>query len=270
MKCILCRSSKFKTLFFGKNWQVVRCSKCSLARTLRGKNPDYAFYHRDLDYVEREHLFRNIFQKRYNIIKKFFSVPGKVLEIGCSTGILLSIFAENSWQVLGVEPSKSAEIARSKGIKVLKSTFEKVELPKDHFDLVILNHTLEHLDNPVSVMRKINKILKKGGIVFVDVPNFGGISARILGKNWPFLSPDEHNFHFSYPTLRKLVSKSGFTVIHHESRSGIFELANPVLDLWQSLTGFKKRFFADILGFPGALVATMLNRGASISILGRK
>ena len=73
-----------------------------------------------------------------------------------------------------------------------------------------------------------------------------------------------------YNVLTSLLEKSGFKVIHWESRSGLFEYANPFLELWQALTGLKKRFFTDILTFPYALIATFFNAGDSISVIGKK
>lgn len=269
-KCILCGSNKFKKVYkFEKN-QLLKCKKCTLVVT-EGEFPfQYDNYHRDEAYEVFEKLFRNLYGKRVNTILEFKSSPGKVLDIGASTGTMLTIFKKIGWEVWGVEPSGSADVARKKGIKILKKTFEKAKLPKEYFDVVILNHTLEHMKNPVSVLRKVKKILKTGGIVFVDVPNFGGLSAKIMGKKWPFISPEEHIFHFTPQTLGKVLQKSGFKVKSWKTQSGLFECAEPFSEILLSLSTFKKRFFTNILGFPGAFLATIMNRGASLSMIGEK
>jgi len=231
---------------------------------------NYKKYHRDKTYKENESLFRNIFQKRYDIAKKFIIKPGKVLDIGTSTGTMLDIFKDNSWETWGVEPSQSSSVAIEKGHKIIKNYFEKAKLPKAYFDFIIANHTLEHMDDPILVLRKIHSLLKSGGIVYIDVPNAGGIASRILGKHWPYRLPLEHKHQFTRTSLSKIFIKAGFKVIHFESRSGIFEFANPVLELWSSLTTFKKRFFTNILTFPYALFANVSNSGDSMSMVGRK
>jgi len=273
MKCILCNSKKYKELFGKEDWKILKCQKCNLVFTQRDRYKNYNNsnnYHRDVDYQKNETLFRNIFEKRFRIIGKFVKNPDRVLEVGCSTGILLSLFKKNTGETWGVEPSKSGELAKNKVTKLLRTTFEKAELPKNYFDLVILNHTLEHLENPLLVLRKVNFLLKDGGIIFVDVPNFGGLSAKIFGRNWALLLPYEHNFQFTLATLRKLLIKSNFKLIYQESRSGLFEYANPFSEVWDALKTGKKRFFTDILGFPGALIATLLNKGSSLSVVGQK
>ncbi len=224
---------------------------------------DYKKYHRDSDYWKFGLMFRNIFMKRFNLISRF-TKKGRVLEIGSSTGVFLQIFKERGWEVLGIEPSGSANIAGKKGIKVVNSIFENAKLPKEYFDLVILNHTLEHMDNPLAVLKKANSVLKKEGILFVDVPNFGSLLSKIMGKKWPYLLPEEHKWQFTKESLSKLFKVSGFEILHWESRSGIFEYANPFLEL------SRKRFLLEILTFPYSLLATLLNMGDSMSMIGKK
>lgn len=231
---------------------------------------DYKKYHRDRDYLENEGLFKNIFTKRFNILKRFIKQPGKVLDIGASTGTMLDVFKEHGWQTWGVEPSESALVAENKGHGIIHNYFEDVILKNNSFDLVILNHTLEHLDDPVGILTKVRRILRNSGTVFVDVPNFGSLSSKILKKCWPYLAPEEHKHQFTKQSLGQILKKSGFKVVHWESRSGIFEYANPFLELWQSGVGFKKRFFTDLITFPYSLFATFLNKGDSMSFVGKK
>lgn len=223
-------------------------------------------YHRDKDYLASEKQFRNIFKKRFDLIKKYHLAGGTetVLDIGCSNGVFLDLFKESGFETWGVEPSGNAGVASKKGHKILKTTFEKATPPNNYFDLVILNHTLEHMDNPVEVLKKVHRILEKDGVLFVDVPNFGSLSSKILGKKWPYLLPKEHKHQFTKKTLVQILEKSGFKVIHWESRSGIFEYANPLKEL------FRKRFLIDIFTSPYALIATFFNMGDSISIIGKK
>ena len=183
---------------------------------------------------------------------------------------MLVLFKEKEWEVWGVEPSKSGEVARKKYIKILRESFENAKLPTNYFDVVILNHTLEHLEDPVSVLKKVKEVLKKGGIVFVDVPNFGGLSSRIFGRYWRYLTPEEHLFHFTKESLGKVVKKAGFKVIHYESRAGLFEYGNPISELWEAVSTLKKRFFTDLLTLPFALLSTTLNMGNSMSVIGPK
>lgn len=230
---------------------------------------NYKNYHRDSEYLELESMYKNMFQKRVNLAKKF-AKKGRVLDIGASNGGLLDLFKKEGWETWGVEPSQSSNLARKKGHKVIREFFEKASLPKNYFDLVIMNHTLEHLENPIRVLNKIHTLLKEKSVVFIDVPNAGGLAARVLGKRWPFLAPEEHLHQFTRMSLDKLLKDSGFRVVYFESRSGLFEFADPMLELYQALASLKKRFFRHILTFPYCLIVTLFNTGDSMSIVGKK
>ena len=90
-KCILCNSDTFKVLYKENAWQVVKCTKCGLVKTEREKEEIDKDYHRDEEYLASEKQFRNIFSKRLEIIKKFVSKKGRVVDIGSSTGVLLKL-----------------------------------------------------------------------------------------------------------------------------------------------------------------------------------
>lgn len=231
---------------------------------------DYKKYHRDKTYQENESLFKNIFTKRFFVASKFINYPGRVLDIGTSTGTMLDIFKENGWETWGVEPSETATIAKDKGHNISNIYFEAAKLPKDYFDLVIMNHTLEHIKDPLQTLKKINLVLKKGGMAYVDVPNAGGIASKIMGDKWPYRLPLEHEWQFTRKSLSELFVKAGFKVVHFESRSGLFEFGHPLKELFESLITGKKRFFTNLITFPYAFIVTIFNTGDSMSILGKK
>jgi predicted SAM-dependent methyltransferase len=133
-----------------------------------------------------------------------------------------------------------------------------------------MNHTLEHVDDPLIVLKKIYKILKKDGIVLIDVPNAGGLASKVLKNKWPYRLPREHKSQFTRTSLVNLFKETGFKPIHSESRSGIFEFANPKAEIWEALIKRKKRFFTDILNIPYDILVTYLDMGDSITIVGRK
>lgn len=220
-------------------------------------------YHRDEDYLKNESMFKNIFQKRFNLIKSHSrSGISTVLDVGCSNGVFLDLFSgSETW---GVEPSKIADRAERKGHMVLNTFFEQAKLPENYFDLVIMNHVLEHMDNSAVVLTKAYKLLKPNAILFVDVPNIGGLGSKILDKHWPYLLPKEHKHQFTKGSLTKLLEENGFKVLHWESRSGIFEFANPIRELG------RKRFLLDLFAIPYSLTATLLGMGDSMSFVAKK
>lgn len=270
MKCVLCNNHKFDLNFIIDRWSIVTCSFCGLSRTEGKINVDYKNYEQDQKYTDFAPLFRNIFLKRYKIITSFKDSQGKILEIGSSTGELLDIFSKNGWDAWGVEPSHSSRLAKSKKLKILNTTFEKAKLEESFFDVVVINHTLEHVDNPLLVLEKSYKVLKKGGIIYIDVPNFASLSAKIAGKNWKFLHPWEHTYHFTPLSLEKCLSKVNLSVIWQSSWSGVLDVASPLRKFWFQLSHFQKSFFFDLLGIPGNIYATLANKGTNLAMIAKK
>lgn len=269
-RCIVCESKDYEKLFKVGDFEYFKCRKCDLVKRNGKSEISYDSYHRDEDYQKYVECFKNIYKKRFNIIKRFRSKPGRVLDIGASAGAMLEIFRRNGWVTWGVEPSLSAKISRNKDIRILRTKIEKAKLPKNYFDVAILNHTLEHLKNPVSVLKKVKTVLKKDGIVYVDVPNFASLDSRIWQARWKYLIPEEHLYQFTPKTLSAAFEKAGLKLIWWRTWSGIFDVANPFLHLFQELIDLRVNFINDVLYIPTNIITTTLNVGTSLAMVGEK
>lgn len=268
--CIAC-SSSIKLLGAAQSKQIFVCPKCGLGATFGpGRKTQYHDYHRDKVYIKATDQFRNIFQKRLDIISKIGS-KGKVLEIGSSTGLFLSLMHEKGWEVLGIEPSAtSSAVARRRDIPVLNTTFELANLKIASFDVMIFNHVLEHMESPIEVLRKARKLLRKDGIIFIDVPNFASLTARVRKTGWKYLLPKEHRWHFTPTSLFLLLEKTGFAPVYWEAHSGIWGYGSPYLELWQSFKGIKKRFISNILTALPTWFLTKLKVGTGLTVVAQK
>lgn len=269
-KCISC-GRRFKLLGENDGIKILQCKACGLGATeQRGKQRQYAAYHRDQVYIKEKEQFRNIFEKRVKIISKFKNT-GKALEVGSSTGIFLSLLKQQGWEVQGIEPSKpAASAAQKRKIPTIVATFENADILQNSFDLIIFNHVLEHMANPREVLQKANAILKKDGLIFIDAPNFGGLSARILGSSWQYILPKEHRWHFTPQALSLLLEKAGFKMLYCETHSGVWSYGNPAKELWQSLVKLRKRFFTNIITFFPSFIVTKMEMGSGVIIIAQK
>lgn len=273
MKDKVCISCNNKLKFLGKNhnWDIFQCLSCGLGVTV-GEFPQtpYSAYHRDPVYIKEKDQFKNIFQKRVGVIGKFKN-PGRVLEVGSSTGLFLSLLKNKGWEVQGVEPSKtSTQEALKNNILTNNFTFEEAQIPSQSYDLVIFNHVLEHMDDPVNVLQKANSVLKKDGLILIDVPNFGSLSAKLRGANWQYILPKEHRWHFTPKSLITLLAKTGFQTVHWETHSGIWGYGNPLREVWESLMGGKKRFIWNILTAIPSWILTKFNAGSGLTVVAQK
>jgi 2-polyprenyl-3-methyl-5-hydroxy-6-metoxy-1,4-benzoquinol methylase len=111
-----------------------------------------------------------------------FLLPGRALEMGCYTGDMTELIAGRYRDLTVIEAS--AELVAATGARLegratfVNSTFETVDI-HDRYDAVFLVHTLEHLDDPVLVLRRVNTWLTDRGRLFVVVPNANAASRQI-------------------------------------------------------------------------------------------
>lgn len=161
------------------------------------------------------------------ISKDFIESKGKVLEIGSSAGLLLHRFQTKGWQAEGVEPSKPfADYAFEQyGIKVHRSFFEETKLPTSEYDFIILSHMLEHVSDPISVLKKVKNYLKPTGFVYIEVPNIKGI-----WKNLDDQLQITHLFIPSINVMKRLSYEAGLEVIKIEEHKRVIRclLAYPL------------------------------------------
>jgi 2-polyprenyl-3-methyl-5-hydroxy-6-metoxy-1,4-benzoquinol methylase len=161
-----------------------------------------------------------------------FFIAGKLLELGSFKGDFTRRLLPHFDDVTCVEASAVAidEAQRSLGggVKFVLSTFESAVLPT-RYENIVLTHVLEHLDDPVAVLRRINEEwLADGGRFFLVCPNANAASRQIAVKmglisHNAAVTPAEakhgHRCTYALDTLERDATSAGLKVLH---RSGIF------------------------------------------------
>ncbi len=148
---------------------------------------------------------------------------GKLLDVGTGRGEVIAAALAADWRVEGVEPSETFadHTERRTGAKIWREAIENSDIADEEFDVVILAAVLEHLYDPDAVVAKAARVLRPGGLLYLDVPNEAGLFFRVgnlyqkaLRRDWcvnlsPTFSPF-HVFGFSPRSLNKLLAKHGF------------------------------------------------------------
>jgi len=154
-------------------------------------------------------------QKRTRYVTRRKS-GGRLLDIGCASGtFLLGMQAHRGWQVQGVEPSvQIAEYARAvHNLDVFPGTLEEANFPNSAFDCVTMWDVLEHVHDPLSTLREINRVLKDDGILVIRVPNLASWDATLFGDAWAGLDAPRHLFVFRPETLGAMLAQANFQMI---------------------------------------------------------
>jgi SAM-dependent methyltransferase len=147
-----------------------------------------------------------------------------LLDIGCGWAQALLYFAGKGIKCHGFDPALEAvAYGVSKGLDLRHADMERMDVFQGQlFDVVMLNNVLEHLSNPVDVVREIhNRVLVQGGLLIIDVPNeFNDF--QLAGRNlhnlpdW-WIAPPAHLNYFSKDTLQSLLEGCGYRVVLAES-----------------------------------------------------
>ena len=141
--------------------------------------------------------------------------PGKILDIGCGPGWLLSAI-DDGWCKYGVEPSAQASSHASRHGEIFIGPFEEADYPNDFFDLVIAYHVIEHMENPATALRNIRNILRPGGAMVIGTPDFDSGCARHFGNNYRLLQDPTHISLFSTDSMHRCLRDAGFEILEVE------------------------------------------------------
>jgi SAM-dependent methyltransferase len=139
-----------------------------------------------------------------------------ILDIGCGTGLFLSLAQQAGYDTRGIELSAAAvAYGRQRfGLEIDCGALDDVALPPASFDVVTLWHVLEHLPNPVGALRRVKQALRPDGLLLLGVPNFGSLEARLFGRRWYSLDAPRHFSQFTPETLARALVKAGLEVEH--------------------------------------------------------
>jgi SAM-dependent methyltransferase len=142
----------------------------------------------------------------------------RILDIGCGNGFhlgLLRQFGEPGWRLEGVEVNPRAILAaRRAGFTIHEGPAESVMLPQSAYDLVLLIQTIEHLGDPLGVLRAIRRALKPGGRLIVVTDNAASLDARIFAeRHWGGYHFPRHWYLFDARTLRRIAQAADLEIV---------------------------------------------------------
>jgi 2-polyprenyl-3-methyl-5-hydroxy-6-metoxy-1,4-benzoquinol methylase len=143
----------------------------------------------------------------------------RILDVGCGWAQTLLYFKNRGARCYGFDPAPEAvAYAQTQGLMVKQAGMSNLEIfPGETFDVVTLLNVLEHLADPLTIVREIrHKVLKPGGLLVIEVPNdfnaFQRCGQRLHGlKEW-WVAPPAHLNYFNNDSLRSLLLGSGYTV----------------------------------------------------------
>jgi len=244
----------------GEYW-VVRCNRCGLVYLNPRPSPSRMRDHYPPHYVInqfrpaarnaplRQRLVANQLERidRLKIRRVLAARPldahARVLDVGCNLGSFLAALRDRTGcAVVGLEPAPvPARYAREHlQLDVREACLEEAAdaFAPASFDVITLWHVLEHLRAPRRELQIIRRLLKPGGALIVEVPNFADPLRRLFGKSWAYVDVPRHLLHFTPRTLRMVLEDAGFSVdvLERDGTFRAYSVALSSLFTWLDLS----------------------------------
>ena len=279
LTCPICFSNRLKTKPFGYNFNEkwlagIECSDCGIIyihpqptaeeiKSLYSKeyfDGGYRCGHEG-SYFNDETIEKLGDNTLLHKIKQYKS-SGELLEIGCAGGAFLNAARAFGYGVRGVEFSEDAAgFARKKfNLDVITGDLADANYLPETFDIIFMGDVLEHLPDPVDTMKRINRVIKKGGLLVLLCPmqtntlysRLGFAAYGAAGKRVTVQLPPYHLFEYRPKSISNLVRKFGFEVIALDQ----FAVVPSELSLRGS---FAQRFLKKAFQYPNYFLTKAIN-----------
>lgn len=202
--------------------RFMRCRSCGLI----WRDPESMHLVREYDhaYFDSKNYLKNRDHKirksgwLIDLARAFHPGVNCLLEVGCSLGNTLEAARERGIAHLGTDVSPFAtEYCRSRGLRAETLSLEEVYARGERFDLIFMQHVLEHFEDPFQTLDLCGKLLLPGGLLLIVVPNARYGRAEKGRQRHRFYSRQgvgmEHYVYFDYSSLNRVLRKTGFEVV---------------------------------------------------------
>lgn len=268
--CNLCASKNAETVvvqhWFGEDFHVVKCAECGMIRTNPRPSPEWkaSFYDPEknglAEKMGREFVYAPApdrlpsYQRLLDYIRDLAPPPRKLIDIGAASCVFAKISRDAGYDVVACDYSDDAlEYGRREyGVNTLQSPAEQIDADDNSFDVVTIFHTVEHLADPHKVLTELHRILKPGGTIFLETPNYAphAMMQKRFGLIWPlykFLTkrqhglpwvPFDHYYHWTHRHLADALSKAGFVEPRSHHILGYRSNTKPNFVFWAAYLGY--------------------------------
>lgn len=219
MQCYLCSNTKFSIRFRTEKYEILQCLMCGVYVKKPAKQPQKPLYNNDYysryPYSHSLGLTKRYFLEKVRILQKLIgkSAPS-VLDVGCGWGDFGKVATGEGLPYFGIDDSPIAiKKCKLKNLDAEKKTINELISEKKRFDVIVSFQTIEHVKNPLLMIKSIHALLKKGGIILLTTPNNDSPLRKIFGGEWSVYNTDSHYVFYDAKTLKLLLENAGFNDI---------------------------------------------------------
>jgi ubiquinone/menaquinone biosynthesis C-methylase UbiE len=180
-------------------------------------------------YIGKYNLIGKILSINYDYARKYAWIKylknnnfnSSILDIGSGSGkYLLELYHLGFKKITGIDPYNATIIELNKDVKVYNYD---ISLVKESYDFIIMNHSLEHMEDQDFIFTQLKRVLNKDGKVLIRIPIVGGEAWKKYGVNWYQLDAPRHFFIHSLSSFSQLISHHGFQIESTEFDSNDYQ-----------------------------------------------
>lgn len=211
---------------YGRTGEMHRCAGCGFLQC--SDLADVVRYYQALEDPKYESTRGPRGRQMDRLLERIIAaVPqpagARLLDVGAGSGILVEQARRRGYKAAGVEPSRwLAQRAAERGLPVEEGTFPHPALPGP-FDVVTLIDVIEHVADPVSLLRSVQRHLAPGGVVAVVTPDVRALVPRLLGWRWWHYRV-AHVGYFGRATLELAFARAGLELVHFSRPTWVLDV----------------------------------------------
>ena len=170
--------------------------------------------------IKQFHRFFSFLLSQFKFFKEYMDYPfiyfkgikkGKFLELGAGSGEMLNQFKNLGFDVEGLDlDPKAVKNAKQKDLKIYHGDIFSKKFKENTYDIIFSSHFIEHVPDPIKVIKESLRILKKDGTFVAITPNTSSFLHKLLKWRWLGLDPPRHLHMFDATQLQKIAHKLGF------------------------------------------------------------
>ena len=168
---------------------------------------NYAYYH------DQEQIGKKA-RRRLEWLGDTVATDGKLLDVGAGKGGFVSAARKRGWDATGVELDADAveKASQEFGVQLHHGRLDENTFAQQTFDVVAMWDVIEHVEDPVRLMRTAHRILRSGGHIILRTANIESRDFARTKRSWSMLFSG-HLYYFSVDTIRRALAEVGFTQI---------------------------------------------------------
>jgi len=240
-RCPVCAAAGPRKRFHKAGKWFWTCAACELVFV----HDIYPEFVEDTGHLEGTYRFDRVQPVQPKHVREFsrlmaeiepYRSTNRLLEVGCGQGLMLAHARDTGWEACGLDvlPEVVRFARDARGLDVRCGELAGAGFARESFDVVYMSEVIEHIVDPVALMRDVHDVLRPGGVAILKTGNARSWAARLRGRSWAYYRFGGHlHIRFYGPaSARALARAAGFASVRCTTRGFAFAESREIKGRW--------------------------------------